>query len=164
MKETKPDAETGHDLTKDGTEIVPTHTWYGVVVGGKQVDGTPVEDICRPAILTFVRTQQKPSRNLLGDMRSTVLRDDKGKFEAPLYYMSYLLTSLGQKNDQGAWSILAYARNGPTKHVVVNAGEAIAKAKEIHRWTKTNVADYSQSSNDAGGGQNAKPKDDDIPF
>ncbi len=78
------------------TEIVPTEDYYGIAV---DEDGVAIE-----CILSFGGTQAKKSRRLAQLLDMRIDHDHDGKpFKPPIFNSSFVLTTVREKNDQGAW-------------------------------------------------------------
>ena len=109
----KRDENTGRDMTPEGTEIVATGTWYGIVVSG-EINGETVP-LNKEAVIAFAGTQQKVSRKWVSDAASIKLQGKDGRFfTPPLYAMAYKLYSTPAKNDRGSWALAAFQRAGWT--------------------------------------------------
>jgi hypothetical protein len=105
------DPETGREVTPEGTEIVPTATWYGIVYTG-ELDGKTIP-LNKQAVITLSGTQQKVSRKWVSDAASIKLSTKDGRmFTPPLFSMAYKLGSVPTKNDQGSWSLASFERAG----------------------------------------------------
>lgn len=105
------DPETGREVTPEGTEIVPTATWYGIVISG--TNGDTEVPLNKQASIMLSGTQQKVSRKWLSDVASIKVPDKSGRmFTPPLYSMVYRLSSIPTKNDQGSWSLASFERAG----------------------------------------------------
>lgn len=184
MRTTKQDPKSGANLTAAGTRIVPTATWFGIVIGGvknaddkeKRIEITGLDRRC---VITLSGTQQKVSRRWVSDASSLRLTNSKGvAFNPPLFAMSYHLGKAATKNDQGSWFLATVARGGWTLDYgngrqVLNAAIEFSKlAKEIQLTTA--MEDETPAASSGGNGQRGRsepagerdspPQDDEIPF
>lgn len=159
--------ETGRDTTPEGHEIVPTATWYGIVVSGT-VDGKEVP-LNKQAVIMLAGTQQKVSRKWVSDAASLKLQNPKtGQlFTPPLCSMSYKLSSVPTKNDQGSWSLAAFERAGwvldlPMGQELFSSAMAFAEvARDMQ--PQSQLTDETQQVRAIANNANTTA-DDDIPF
>lgn len=118
----KRDETTGSDITPSGKSVVvPTATWYGLVVGGVEINPSSPEDpgvrvdMQAQAVITMAGTGMRVSRRWVSDANSLQLKAKAGHFfHPPLFAMSYILGSSGTKNDRGSWFLPTVARGGWT--------------------------------------------------
>ena len=138
------DEKTGQDVTPSGKSVVvPTATWYGLAIGGLEIDpnvlddtGTRIDMLAR-AVITLSGTAQRVSRRWVSDAQSIQLKSSGGTFfRPPLYAMSYLLGASATKNDQGSWFLPTVARGGWTLDYP-NGRALFAAAKEFSEFATT---------------------------
>lgn len=112
----------GKYVRKDNdNEVFPTPTWYGLVMATIELKDGVEEYTDAPAlkaVLSMTGTQAKVSRKWLnGATAITLPRRDGKLFTPPLYYCAYKVGSIGQKNDQGSWTIPTVDRYGLTQQL-----------------------------------------------
>lgn len=185
MKTTKIDPKTGANVTDHDTRIVPTATWFGIVIGGVKDKGNKerekeVAGLDRRCVITLSGTQQKVSRRWVSDASSIRLTDSKGQtFVPPLFAMSYRLGKAATKNDQGSWFLATVSRAGWTLDYA-NGKQVLAAAIEFSKIAKDlqpaifedEVPATAQGGNGQQRGSRSSgprddvppPTDDDIPF
>jgi len=178
------DPKTGNDITPSGKSvIVPTGTWYGLVIGGNEIDPTIVEDkgtyvdLMSQAVLTFAGTAQRTSRRWVSDAQSIQLRRPDGTFFRPsIFAMSYVLASAATKNDQGSWFLPTVSRGGWTLdykngRAIYDQAKLFSKfATEMQAQIITAAKDDAPAAQstyhkpESAGPREDVPLDDDIPF
>ena len=139
--------KTGKDITPAGNEIAQTGTWFCLLVGGKEVfptssledEGTPVE-LFSQCVITFAATALKTSRSWASMANALRLKNMQGMLYQPaLFAMSYTLSSVGTRNDQGSWYLPAvkqagWSRDYPNSSSILKEAKAYtAMANELHR-------------------------------
>ena len=128
------DPETGRNVTREGTEIVPTATWFGLVIEGTR--GGETLELSKRAVLTLSGTQQKVSRRWVSDAASIRIKGSDGKqFAPPMFAMTYRLGSAATKNDQGSWFLATVARAGWLLDYP-NGRELFAEAREFGKLAR----------------------------
>jgi hypothetical protein len=148
--------ETGH-------AIIPTPTWYGLVVEGTLGgESRPLDGY--QAVLSMPGTLMKVSRRWVGIIRSHML---PGVGPAPMYYHAWRITSIPQKNDQGSWMIPDFKKLGPIQQLYP---QYIRSAKEFALLTASEQIrgpagvrsddDYQEPKHKIDG----RNIDDEIPF
>ena len=187
----KRDEKTGQDVTPSGkTVVVPTGTWYGIVIGGREIDPNVVEDkgsdvdMMSRAVITLSGTAQRVSRRWVSDAQSIQLKNRRGEFfKPPMFAMSYLMGSSATKNDQGSWFLPTVARGGwtldyPNGAALFNEAQEFASfANEMQSQLITVTAADSHDVTPTGSGSTASrarsepagpredvPLDEDLPF
>lgn len=159
------DPETGREVTPEGNEIVPTATWYGIVVSGT-VNGVETS-LNKQAVITLSGTQQKVSRKWVSDAASIKVQDKSGRqFTPPLFSMAYRLSSVPTKNDQGSWSLASFERAGwvfdfPNGEDLFGAAQAFS---EVARDMQPQAHLTDDSSNIRALPKSNVTLDDNIPF
>ena len=135
MDRTHRDDKFGADMTAEGTIIIPTATWFGIVVSGieKLPEGdTHITSQAR-AVVSMAGTAQKVSRRWISDAQSIQLkRADGSFFNPPLFAMSYTLSAQATKNDRGSWFLPVVNRAGltlelPNGRNIFDAARAFSK-------------------------------------
>ena len=162
------DPETGRNVTRDGNEVVPTATWFGIVIEGTRGDKT--HELTKRAVLTLSGTQQKVSRRWVSDAASIRLKNSEGKtFAPPMFAMTYRLGSAPTKNDQGSWFLATVARAGWTldypqgRALFGEAKEFGQLARELQPTVFEQEAEQAPSSGHRRN-ESAPGVDDNIPF
>jgi hypothetical protein len=166
------DPDTFRSVTRDGTEVIATGTWFGLVIQAER--DKQVLPMLKRAVIALSGTQQKASRRWVSDVGSISMTDPKtGKiFTPPIFAMSYLLGGAPTKNDQGSWFLATVDRAGWTLDYP-NGRSIFDKAIEFNELANDlkpeNLVQEDNSGPQAGGG--ARPRtsnkvelDDDIPF
>lgn len=90
------EGDYGTRKTAEGTDIVPSATYYGLVIFEDQAT--------MPVTLNMNGTQFRKSRrlNTLISMLEVAMPDGS-KINPPMYSRVYALSTVGESNDQGAW-------------------------------------------------------------
>ncbi len=103
--------EKGHDITPEGTQMVRSGMYYVSLVD--EATGT-----ARQAVLSLSGTQLKKSRRWNSIIKELVVTDpaiNNGQpFTPAMFYMSYRLTTVPEKNDKGSWFGVDIKPNGAT--------------------------------------------------
>ena len=136
------DKETGALMLPAGTELVPTSTWYGVVVGGRYAgEAEFTMDFCRPAVISMTKTATKTSRKWLRDARGLIrLNPSTGhKEQAPIWHATWLIGSAPMSNARGSWATPKVAR-GALRSSLSNAREVLESARAFYEMTKERFA------------------------
>ncbi len=99
--------EKGRDLLDNGNEILPTGTWYGLVLDEET-------GAAQQVVISLAKTQMKVSRQLMTKLKTVALPrpDGKGTFNPPLFYNALRVTSVPESNDQGRWMSFRFALDG----------------------------------------------------
>lgn len=179
MERTRRDDKTGQNVTKDGTIIVPTATWFGVVIAG--IEKTPAGDdhirSMARCIVSMAGTAQKISRRWISDAQSIQLQRKNGSFfTPPLFAMSYALSAQATKNDRGSWFLPVVRRAGFTLDLP-HGLEIFKAAQEFGKFASESTATtIIMNADDAPGAEESgqrsqdttdyqrQPVDDEIPF
>ena len=189
LKKCHRDEETGLDLTPDGTEIRMTAYWFNLLIGGRLVDvtklddkGTHVDISPREVMMPFARTLIKPSRQWASYANALRLKNAAGlTYQPPMFAMSYVLEPVSTSNSRNSWYIFKHSPAGwvkdlPNASVIWNAAKVWSKkAAEIHDKLSPVMlqeqaedmapVENSRDNYDAGPRSTAHTKvDDDIPF
>jgi hypothetical protein len=143
MDRTRRDEKFGLDRTPEGTVIVPTANWYGIVCsasekvndGSDRFDWVTVNLMAR-GVISMASTATKVSRRWMSDADAIRLKNRKGEFFCPpLFAMSYRITSQPTKNDQGSWFLPVVNRAGFTLDLP-NGLSLFTAAQEFAKFTK----------------------------
>lgn len=90
--------DKGQMINPDGNEIVPTGTYYVLVVPEEE-DGTPYQ-----AVISMAKTQLKKSKRWMTLLTNEVIvHPEKGRRQAPIFYRAYDLSTVKERNDSGSW-------------------------------------------------------------
>lgn len=142
--------DRNQDVTPDGTVIVVSGTWYGLLADtGEQV------------VIGMSSTQLKKSRQWITSARTLkepVPGNPNQKFTPPLFYYSYRLTTVPESNDQGKWDGWKVTRDVQTR-ALPNGDELYLAAKAFKKSIEEGAVKLAQEGVTAGN----KP-DDEIPF
>ena len=68
-----------------------------------------------------------------------LVHPESGPFTPPLYYRSYILTTVPKKNEKGSWN-LAVVERGPTINELENAEALKAAVKSFHAAVTSGAA------------------------
>lgn len=97
MAETHTNEGENGTFLEDGTEIVPTGTWFCFIVDVET-------GAASQAVVSLSKTQLKKSRQLMTMLKSTrVPNGNGGSFNPPLFFHVLHVTSVPESNDQGNW-------------------------------------------------------------
>jgi hypothetical protein len=112
------DPETGKDRTPEGTEMVRAGMYYVLLVDEK--NGT-----ARQCVLSLSGTQLKKARRWNSIIKELVAKHPTtgAPFTPAMFYMSYRITSVPEKNDKGSWFGVNIVPDGPT--IGLDNGEAL---------------------------------------
>lgn len=118
------DETTGRDVTPEGTEMVRAGLYYILLVN-------PATGVSRPAVLSLSGTQLKKARRWNSIIMQIVATNADGTpFTPAMFYMSYLVTSVPEKNDKGSW--FGFNINAGVRTVDIPNGVAVyKKAREF---------------------------------
>ena len=87
--------EAGQDVLRNGNIVVTTAYFYGIAI----IDG-----VRTPCVIGLSSTQLKKSKQWLNMAMSLKLTNTAGvKYTPPLFSHSYLLSTVGEKNEKGSW-------------------------------------------------------------
>ncbi len=156
------DPDTGRDVTREGTEVIATGTWFGLIIQAER--GGETIPMLKRAVLTMSLTQQKASRRWVSDIGSITLTDPKtgNVFTPPIFAMSYVLGSAPTKNDQGSWFLVTVDRAGWTLDYP-GGRNIFNKALEFNKLANDlkpeNVAQEEERAPSGGERRHATPED-----
>lgn len=138
--------DKGQNLTKDGTEIVPTGEYFIFILDEKQ--GTYEQ-----ALVSMAKTQLSKSKKLNTMMSTFMVDTAKGRKVAPFFYRTYKFATKPESNDKGNWFGWDITP-GPTIDTLPNGESIYADARAFLKNVeagKVKVAD-PVADGDAGGG------------
>lgn len=147
-----------------GDEVIPTPTWYGLVMQ-TTFNGTPRDVPAFRAVLTFTGTQAKISRKWLNSAHALLIPGKNGAlFRPPYYYLTYSIGSIGQSSEKGSWAVATVDRHGLTGNLWP---DVVPLAKDFAELTKSQdvMDNVAQQMDDHRQSQKEDlPDDDKIPF
>lgn len=170
------------DILPGGNLIVPTPTWYVILVAATLPGEHPGEDgevlaIGDPAIISMPRTQSKASRQWMAQATSEKLNHpEKGQFQAPLFYRSWRLSTVETSNDQGTWFVFNVTPEASVTDTVDPSNpeaEMVLPADTMHKAIRFRDqvvggiirADASHfGDDDFGGGRSGQREDEQAPM
>lgn len=105
------------DILGNGNLIIPTPTWYVILVSGVRVIAEGEKVTKRkadlggdPGIIAMPRTQAKPSRSWMAQATSEKLtHPEHGQFAAPLFYRSWELSTTERDDGENSWFVWSVA-------------------------------------------------------
>ena len=114
LKTCAQDPDTFSMITREGTEVIATGTWFGIVIQGERKG--EVIPMLKRAVIAMSKTQQKACRRWVSDVGSLTLTNPKtgALFTPPIFAMTYVLGAGPTKNDQGSWFLATVDRAGWT--------------------------------------------------
>jgi hypothetical protein len=154
--------EVGRYMTDSGHEVIPSPTFYGLVVGMIPKIGQPPIVCNNRAVVSMTGTQAKVARRWLNSITSIQIpsKTNPGSYYTPpMFAGTYKLGSIPQSNDQGAWSIPTVERVAWTDPKFIQ--DAVAFAKLTGEARAGNSIAQQEGK---GRAATQLPPDDDIPF
>jgi hypothetical protein len=139
--------EKNHDITPDGFLLVDTREHYGLVVDA---------DSFTPVMLPLASTQVKYSKKWMGLMQGHRLPNGA---EAPMFSHMYILTTLGQSNDEGTWAVIKVTDLG-----YVQSREVYEAAKAFREIIRSGQAQLVEDDVVRGREPGDEQPDDDVPY
>jgi len=141
----------------NGNDIVPNDVYFGIAL---DEHGGNIE-----CILAFTGTQAKKARRLATLIDEVNLPDGAGgTFKPPMYYQTYGLSTVREKNDKGAWMGWKI-QPGPSTLKLPNGRKLFEQAKEMReRYNKGELRPVPTESTVASENQSRAQSDDNIPF
>lgn len=120
--------EDGQDILKNGHQIVLSFDYFVFIVDEEQPGQY------EQALLSLTSTQLKKARkwNTNMDARRENKADGSGTFNPKMFYYSYRLTSVAEKNEKGKWLGVNIAPEGRTIDLPYGAKTFMA-AHDFHR-------------------------------
>lgn len=142
-------AEDGWEMyLPNGNEIVPTGTWFGLVLDRK----TGVVD---QAVIALSKSQLKKSRQLATKIKAVQCDGKNGPFNPAMYYNVLHITSVPESNDSGRWMGWRISLDGNVFDLK-NGAELYNTGKMLHEAVKTGAVRSAEPQ--------AEKLDDEVPF
>ena len=112
------------DILRNGNIIIPTPTWYVIVVGGVDArTGQYVEESLDPGIIPMPRTMSKGSKSWMSRATNEKAEHpEHGKFQVPLFYRSWTLEPFERTDENNSWFVWV-AKAGPSVVQTVAEGD-----------------------------------------
>lgn len=117
------EGDFGTRKTQDGNDIVPSATYYALLLtndGGSSM----------PVMIYLTGTQYKKARRLNTLLTTLELPGPDGMFAAPTYARTYKASAIRESNDQGSWMGWKFDI-GPLTLTLPGGAGIYAKAKEF---------------------------------
>lgn len=135
-------------MLPNGNYIAETATWY---VLNLSANG-------RKSFIPLTSTGLKHSRRWLTMLTSEKLRGPNGDFTPPMWYRTWNVSTVEEKNNDGSWKNWKFSAGEPINQV--DPSKSILKmAKEFHEQAKEGLV-----RGDVAGDAESNAKGEDIPF
>jgi hypothetical protein len=93
-------------VTPDGNLIVPTGTWFCLVLSGRREGAEEETPLNKRGVFTFHSTAQKVSRRWAGEAHALTATAPNGQvFRPALFAMAWRLGAAPTKNARGSWML-----------------------------------------------------------
>lgn len=116
--------ENGRYILPEGNEICPTGTFYVLVISDEGIE---------QAVISLGKSQLRKSKKWVTMLSNERVPrpDGNGKYQPPMFYRSYDLTTVKESNEGNTWYGWALEK-GKTLSELPDAGEIYQFAKSFH--------------------------------